>query len=172
VVRQPQRSLVNPVRAVFHDDAACGTVKIIMDIFDRILLLKNSIVFAQCVTDDLRYVAMAMDEESYLAGETVFDIGENGERMYLIKSGMIGISLNQDRRQKNFVATLGPGECFGEMNLLDQLPRSATAHVVSDAALLSLSTEHFHQLILRYPELALGMLASLSKRLRETNKFI
>lgn len=143
-----------------------------MDIFDRILLLKNSVVFEQSATDDLRYVAMAMEEESYLKGERIFDIGENGEHMYLIKSGMVGISLHRDPRAKEFVVTLGAGECFGEMNLLDQLPRSATAHVVKDTVALSLSTDHFHQLVLRYPELALGMLASLSKRLRETNKFL
>ena len=141
-----------------------------MDIFDRILLLKNSPVFEQVVTEDLRYVAQAMDTESYLAGERIFDINENGDHMYVIESGRVGISLDQDPAAKKFVAELGAGECFGEMNLLDNLPRSATAHVLEDTVVLSLDTNRLHQLIIRYPEISLGMLKGLSLRLRGTNK--
>ena len=140
-----------------------------MDIFDRILLLKKSPVFEQVATEDLRFVAQAMDTENYLAGERIFDIGENGDHMYVIESGLVGISLEKDPGVKKFVAKLDAGECFGEMNLLDNLPRSATAHVLEDATLLILDTNRMHQLIIRYPELALGMLKGLSLRLRGIN---
>jgi CRP-like cAMP-binding protein len=139
------------------------------DIFELILLLKSSPVFEQVATEDLRYVAQAMEPESYLAGERIFDINENGDYMYLIKDGRVGISLNPDPARKNFVAELGPGECFGEMNLLDDLPRSATAHVLEDSSLLSLEKGQLKRLIVHYPELALGMLKGLSLRLRDTN---
>lgn len=141
-----------------------------MDIFERILLLKRSPVFEQTPTEDLRHVAQAMEVEQYLAGERVFDIGENGDHMYVIQSGTVGISLNPNPKEKDFVAELAAGECFGEMNLLDNLPRSATAHVLTDASLFSLNSNQLRQLIIRYPELALGMLKGLSLRLRETNK--
>jgi CRP-like cAMP-binding protein len=141
-----------------------------MDIFDRIMLLKKSPVFEQVCTDDLRHVAQAMETENYLAGERIFDINENGDHMYVIESGSVGISLSEDHNKKEFVAELLPGECFGEMNLLDNLPRSATAHVLQDAQVLTLDTNRLHQLIVRYPELALGMLKGLSMRLRDTNK--
>ena len=68
------------------------------------------------------------------------------------------------------MAELGVGDCFGEMNLLDNLPRSATAHVLEDTVVLTLDVNQLHQLIIRYPELALGMLKGLSLRLRESNK--
>ena len=132
-----------------------------MDIFDRILLLKKSPVFEQVSTEDLRHVAQAMETENYLAGERIFDINENGDHMYVIQSGS---------NVKDFVAELDAGECFGEMNLLDNLPRSATAHVLQDAEVLTLDTNRLHSLIIRYPELALGMLKGLSMRLRDTNK--
>ena len=141
-----------------------------MDIFDRILLLKNSPVFEQVSTEDLRHVAQAMETENYLAGERIFDINENGDHMYVIKSGSVGISLNENINVKEFVARLEAGECFGEMNLLDNLPRSATAHVLEDTEVLSLDTNRLHQLIIRYPELAMGMLKGMSMRLRESNK--
>jgi CRP-like cAMP-binding protein len=141
-----------------------------MDIFDRILLLKNSPVFEQVSTEDLRHVAQAMETENYLAGERIFDINENGDHMYVIKSGSVGISLNENTSVKEFVARLEAGECFGEMNLLDNLPRSATAHVLEDTEVLSLDINRLHQLIIRYPELAMGMLKGMSMRLRESNK--
>lgn len=141
-----------------------------MDIFDRILLLKNSPVFEQASTEDLRYVAQAMEVEDYLKHERIFDIGENGDHMYVIESGRVGISLNKSPKVKEFIAELGAGDCFGEMNLLDNLPRSATAHVLEDTMVLTLDTNQLRQLIIRYPELALGMLKGLSLRLRDTNK--
>ncbi|MCW8964840.1 MAG: cyclic nucleotide-binding domain-containing protein [Gammaproteobacteria bacterium] len=141
-----------------------------MDIFDRILLLKKSPVFEQTSTDDLRHVAQAMDIENYLKDERIFDIGENGDHMYVIVSGRVGISLNGNPKVKDFVAELGAGECFGEMNLLDNLPRSATVHVVEDTTVMTLDSNQLRQLIVRYPELALGMLKGLSLKLRDTNK--
>lgn len=141
-----------------------------MDLFERILLLKNSPVFEQTATDDLRYVAQAMNVETYLKGERIFDIGENGDHMYVIQSGRVGICLHENPRAREFVAQLGAGECFGEMNLLDGLPRSATAHVLEDASVLTLDTHQLRHLVIRYPELALGMLKGLSLRLREANR--
>ena len=141
-----------------------------MDIFDRILLLKNSPVFEQTPTEDLRYVAQAMEVEDYLENERIFDVGENGDHMYVIESGRVGISLSENPKVKEFVAELGAGDCFGEMNLLDNFPRSATAHVLEDTSVLTLDTNQLRQLIVRYPELSLGMLKGLSLKLRETNK--
>lgn len=139
------------------------------DLFERVLLLKKSPVFRQVATEDLRVVAQSLDEETYFRGDRIFDIGEHGDRMYILQSGRIGISLAPDPKAAGFVAELGPGDCFGEMNLLDELPRSATAQVLDDSIVLSLEKSRLKGLILSYPELALGMLRSLSLRLRQAN---
>lgn len=139
------------------------------ELFERILLLKSSPVFDRVSTEDLRVVAQSLEEETYFAGDRVFDVGEHGDRMYVLRSGRVGISLGRDGGSGGFVAVLGPGDCFGEMNLLDELPRSATAHVLEDSAVLSLEKARLRGLIISYPELALGMLKSLSLRLREAN---
>ena len=97
-------------------------------IFDRILLLKNSTIFSEVAVEDLQVVAQALDTEFYVKGDRIFDINEQGDRMYMIHTGKIGISTNPNPEVKDFVATLGPGEFFGEMTLLDDLPRSSTAH--------------------------------------------
>lgn len=139
------------------------------DLFERILLLKNSPIFAQVTTEDLRVVAQALEQETYLRGERVFDMNEQGEHMYVLQSGKVGISLEPESSGTNFVTVLGPGECFGEMNLLDELPRSAAAHVLEDSEILSLDKGRLRGLIISYPELALGMLRGLSIRLRQSN---
>ena len=141
-------------------------------IFDRILLLKNSTIFSEVAVEDLQVVAQALDTEFYVKGDRIFDINEQGDRMYMIHTGKIGISTNANPEIKEFVATLGPGEFFGEMNLLDDLPRSATAHVLEDAELFSIERGKLRNLVVNYPELSFGMLKSLSMRLRKTNQLL
>jgi CRP-like cAMP-binding protein len=139
------------------------------DLFERILLLKSSPVFSQVKTEDLRVVAQNLEEETYFKGDRVFDSGEHGDRMYILQGGKVAISLEPDPSTDRYLAVLGPGECFGEMNLLDELPRSATAHVLEDTSVLSLEKSRLRGLIISYPELSLGMLKSLSLRLRQAN---
>ena len=132
------------------------------DIFERVLLLKNSSIFSEVRTEDLRYVARALEDEMYAKGDRVFDINERGDRMYLIQSGKVGISTVANPRVMEFVVTLGSGNAFGEMNLLDDLPRSATAHILEDTQILSLEKEKLHQLIINYPKLRLFIIPKLS----------
>lgn len=139
------------------------------DLFDRIALLKRSPVFSRVATEDLRHVAQALEEEHYFTDDLVFEINAHGDHLYLLVSGQVGITLDADSDSRNFIATLGPGDCFGEMNLLDDQPRSATAHVLEDSTVLALDKARLHGLILSYPELSIGMLRSLSLRLREAN---
>ena len=140
------------------------------DLFERVLLLKNAPFFAEVETDDLRFVAQVLEEEAYSAGERVFDINDRGDHMYVIASGRIGISIDADSEAQEFMVELVQGECFGEMNLLDELPRSATAHVLEDSRLLVLDKAALRRLIMSYPSLAIGMLRGFSVRLREVHE--
>lgn len=139
---------------------------------ERLLLLKRAPLFSEISTDDLRVVVEELREEACFAGERVFDIHDLGDQMYIVMSGKVGISLGADPRTGQFVRVLGAGECFGEMSLLDDQPRSATAHVLEDAVLLSLTKETLREIVASYPELAFGLLRSLSLRLRQANKLI
>ena len=139
-----------------------------IDLFDRIRLLQQTSIFSEVETDDLRFVAESLQEEIFFKGDQIFNEKDYGNEMYIIVSGEIGISITN--RQDEYISTLGTGECFGEMNLLDGLPRSATAFVIEDCKLLSLSKSNLRGLILSYPEISLGIFRSLSLRLRDTNK--
>lgn len=137
--------------------------------FERLLLLKKTGTFADVVTDDLSVVVAELGEEAYTAGERVFDIGDPSDRMYLVETGKLGISLSDDPRLEDFVSVLGPGDCFGEMGLFDDEPRSATVHVLDDTVLLTLERDKLRGLVLGYPQLGLGLLRGMSRRLRGAN---
>jgi len=140
------------------------------DLFDRLILLKKSPIFSMVMTDDLRVVAQAMEKQQYFCGDHVFNIGDQGDHLYIIVSGKVGISLESKPSGTAFIATLSSGDCFGEMNLLDDLPRSATAEVIEDTTLLSLEKTRLRGLIQSYPDMSVGMLRSLSLRLRDANR--
>jgi CRP-like cAMP-binding protein len=140
------------------------------DLYTRILMLSKAPVFAGVNTEDLRVLARELEVEACFTGERIFDINEPSDRVYVIETGKIGISICPDPKVREFIVTLGPNECFGEMGLFDDKPRSATAHVLEDSTLLALDKAKLRALILRYPEMALGMLRSLSLRLREANR--
>lgn len=142
----------------------------VADLFTRILMLSRAPVFMGVNTEDLRVLARELEEEACFAGERVFDINEPSDRVYIIETGKIGISLHPDPKVKQFITSLGPNECFGEMGMFDDKPRSATAHVLEDTTLLALDKAKLRALILRYPEISLGMLRNLSLRLREANR--
>ena len=140
------------------------------DLYTRILMLSKAPVFAGVYTEDLRVVARELEEDACFEGERVFDINEPSDRMYLIETGRIGISIHQDPKVVELHSQLGPGDCFGEMGVIDGQPRSATAHVLEDSMLLVLDKAKLRALVLRYPELGLGIMRSLSLRLRDTTR--
>lgn len=139
-----------------------------INLYEKIKLLKRATIFREVATDDLRFVAATMNEEVYFEGDTIFNIHDNGNCMYVITSGQVGISLNPDKN--DYISVLETGDSFGEMNLLDGLPRSASAVALKDTQLLSLTKSNLRGLILSYPEISLGILQTLSLRLRDTNK--
>lgn len=139
------------------------------ELFERILLLKRVSFLSRLRTDELRHVAPMLEPIGWAAGERVFDKGDPGDSLYILLSGKVGISIADAVESMQFVTQLSPGDCFGEMGILDDLPRSATVHVLENSEALSLSRDRLHGMLLAYPELGIGMLSALSRRLREAN---
>ena len=142
------------------------------DLFERLILLKQSPIFSMVNTDDLRLVAQALETQQFFKGDRIFEINDQGDHLYILISGKVGISIDPDASASTYIVTLEAGDCFGEMNLLDNQPRSASAHVLEDAEVLSLDKTRLKGLMQSYPEISIGMLRSLSLRLREANRKI
>ncbi len=95
------------------------------------------------------------------AGRTIFSAGETGDVMYLIQEGEVEI-VNDDR----VLRTLGPGEMFGEMALIGDEPRSASAIAKTDCALLPVDEHRFLFLVQQNPYFSLQVMETLASRLR------
>jgi CRP/FNR family cyclic AMP-dependent transcriptional regulator len=135
--------------------------------YEKILLLKKVPFFELLRTDQLHRIVSILEPIGWAKGDRVFEKDEPADNMYLIVSGHIGISLDGD--PDNIVARLGHGDFFGEMGILDDLARSATAHVLAHTEALMLEKEKLLGLLRAYPEFGIGMLKALSRRVRAIN---
>lgn len=140
--------------------------------FERVLLLTKVPLFACLRTDQLARLAPLLEPVAWPKGMRVFDIGDIGMELYIITAGRVGISVDPDPGRQVFISELKAGDSLGEMALIDNEPRSATAHVLEDTQALALDNERFQGLLLSYPELGIGMLRALSQRLRALNPIL
>ncbi len=101
-------------------------------------------------------------------GDVLFREGETGKEMYVIQSGKVRISMTVRGVEKTLVA-LGAGEFFGEMSILNNKPRSATATVDEAAKLLVIDPKTFEAMVRGNAEIAVRMIKKLSQRLQEAD---
>ncbi|HKD42570.1 MAG TPA: cyclic nucleotide-binding domain-containing protein [Myxococcaceae bacterium] len=132
---------------------------------EKVLFLKSIDLFSQIPGEDLARVALIAVEEPRESGEIIFSEGEPGDALYLVLDGRVRV-----HHQEKMVAELGERECFGEMALLDSAPRSATVTTVNDTNLLKIARDEFHEILTDKPEIALGIIKALSRRLRTASR--
>jgi len=106
------------------------------------------------------------------AGTVVFKEGEVGTEMYVIQSGTVEIYKKTSRGDDKFLSTLEKGDFFGEMSILEDVSRSATARAKTDCELLKINQSTFDEMLRHNSEIAVRMLRKLSRRLRETTKLL
>jgi len=104
----------------------------------------------------------------YEKGETIIQEGDVGESAYMIEDGCVEVSRAAGDR-KVVLATLGKGEIFGEMSMIDDSPRGATIIATTDTALLELPREEFLEHLQTEPEFAIRVLRNIFERLRDAN---
>jgi CRP-like cAMP-binding protein len=105
----------------------------------------------------------------FAPGHVLFKEGEDGDEMFIIQSGKVAIK----KKVKDGDATLAvleKGDFFGEMAILERLPRSASAEVLEEGDIIVINGETFGDMIKTNPEIAVRMLRKQSIRLRETNR--
>ncbi|MCA9518334.1 MAG: cyclic nucleotide-binding domain-containing protein [Myxococcales bacterium] len=108
-------------------------------------------------------------EERFADGETIVREGEHGREMYVIQSGRVEITKRIGGEEVQ-LAVLEKGDFFGEMGLLESLPRDANARAIGPTSLLVINAGGLLVRIRRDPTFAFEMLHRLSGRIRQLNK--
>ena len=132
---------------------------------EKVLFLKSIDLFRALPSEELAQIAEIAEEQAFVAGDPVFAEGEPGDALYLVVEGAVRV-----HRGDKQLAQLGVRDVVGEMAVLDGEPRSASVTVVKDAALLKIGRDDFRDILSERPEIAMGVMKVLTRRLRETSK--
>ena len=138
---------------------------------NRLLLLRNIALFKNLTLDELFPIDEALEQKQVLAGETIYTEGSWGGQLYIIAAGTVQIVKELDGEQEE-IKQLTTGQYFGEISLFDEAPRWDGAIALEDSTLLCLEKKRFISLISQRPHIILELCRFLSRRLRETDKYM
>lgn len=132
--------------------------------------LRTVYFFERLQPDTLEAIARSCSEATYEPGEIVFREGEEGDRFYIVIAGEVEVWKDYDTAGARRLARQGAGHPFGEMALIDDLPRSATVLAYSHTTLLQQTREDFLRLFRESGEIAQSLLRSMSDMVRRGNR--
>jgi CRP-like cAMP-binding protein len=118
---------------------------------------------------DLNLAAFSRFTRSYKPGEIIFCEFEPGNTFYLIQKGRVKLIKNSGEVERT-LDILQPSEMFGEMAILEDSPRSATAIAMDDVTVLELNSQNFEILMLGNPQIALKLLKIFTKRIFDSKR--
>lgn len=130
---------------------------------EKVLILKAVDLFSEIPGRDLARIAQVTEELVIGRGESLMKEGELGDSLFILVEGEVEV-----RKGRQAIAQLGPGECVGEMALLDSEPRSATVRAAEDIRVLRLDRDAFDELMDGHVDIARGVIRVLTRRLRQT----
>jgi len=134
--------------------------------------LRNVPLFSELDDGELQQLTSVVREQHYRKHTTIVHIEDPGSALYILKSGLVKITLEDQHGYEMILRILYPTDFFGEMSLLDGMPRSATVTTQEASEVLTMSRDHFLSIIERSPKILLKMTAVLSRRLRKANELI
>jgi CRP-like cAMP-binding protein len=122
-------------------------------------------LFSGCTQRDLQTIARVVKDIDHTKGTVIAREGEPGVGLFIIADGTAEVTIGGAKK-----ASLGPGEFFGEIALLDGGPRTATVTATSDVKLLGLTEWVFRGLMQEHPTIAVKTLQAMAGRLRNATK--
>ena len=129
---------------------------------DVVAYLGRVPLFSACTKKDLQHIAKYSDRVQVPAGTKLTQEGRVGYEFYVILDGKVSVS--RDGREVN---TLGPGDAFGELALLDRAPRNATVEAVTEVDALVMGQREFTAALDVVPTLAHKLLVGLARRIHD-----
>lgn len=140
---------------------------------DRVALLRSLELFDQYPEERLKGLSEYLEPLSFPDGAEIFAEGSIGDGLYFVLSGRVRVTKRLAGGANKDLASLGAGDCFGEMALLDAIPRSAGAYASGPTELLRLKRDDLKRWLSSDPSLAMEFFSELvqvqSRRLRRTS---
>ena len=135
-------------------------------------LLAQVPMFEHVALEDREHLSGLLRERRYSKGEVIFHQGDVGTALFMIRKGEVAIRLSSSEGREVILALLGRGDAFGELALLDGEPRSTDAVAREETQLLSLHQEDFRRFLSERPQVAMGLLAVLSRMVRRVTQLV
>ena len=138
----------------------------------KILILKKVPLFKDMTADALSILSSIAEEKVFGKSNQVFEKGDQGSSLYIIIDGSIRIHDAYDvQKASKTLAILKEGDFFGELSILGNELRSASATAVDDSVLLEIGQEPFHRMLMENFDLSKNLISTLADRIRQlTNK--
>lgn len=135
--------------------------------------LRQVPLFSSFSDGELALIASSVTQATYPKGNIIFHEADDGDSLLVVLTGRVKVALFGDDGQEITLTTLGPGNFFGEMSLLENAPRSATVVTTERSTLLHLPRVTFHELLRSHKSLVMKLLlTNMAKRIRATDEQI
>jgi len=129
-------------------------------------------LFALLDEEERSILAAQVDKVSVPSGTDLFHAGDPGDELYVVLAGAVEVYFKNDTGERIVLETARPGDFFGEISLLDEGPRTASAVTIEDVEALIVDREDLDALLKLKPGAALDLLAATGRRLRQTAELL
>jgi CRP-like cAMP-binding protein len=137
---------------------------------ERVELLEQAPLFSVLHPTDLKVLAARFHLVRYSRGEVIFRESELAERLFLIDSGRVKLSIASPTGHELLIGVLGRGQIFGELEIIDRGPRAMDARAMEDSQVYALNSDVFWTMLENRPALARRLLELMARRLRRADQ--
>ena len=135
-------------------------------------LLADIQFFALNDEEDRKALAKVVDHVRLKQGVRLFETGDPGEELYIVRTGKVEIYIRNVAGEKIVLTVAGEGDLFGELSLLDSRPRTANAVTLEDTELICLNRDNLLLFFQRKPDAALDMIAAMGAMIRKADDIL
>ena len=135
-------------------------------------LLERVPLFAGLSSEELTRISLVAVPRTYPAGTRVLHEGDASDACYVVRRGELRVTREHSGGRAIALATLHPGDMFGELAMLDGEARSASVETLSEVDLVAIAASDMRGLLAKNPQITVKLVSALTLRLRETNERI
>ncbi|TAL61147.1 MAG: cyclic nucleotide-binding domain-containing protein [Legionella sp.] len=137
------------------------------DLADTLRIINNVDIFSGIGLNEQHLLARKLREVHYLADEIVIEQGDVGDQLYIVLTGKVDVSIKNKDVPRVSIATLGPGDVFGEIAILRSIPRTARITTLEPCTFLTINAQDFLSIYQYFPKQARdNMQLFIAKRLQ------